>query len=55
MFNPIGITRYGLGQAAIGDVRVCLPPWQDRGFVADSIDRETARIDALIAKKTRFI
>ncbi len=50
-----GITRYGLGQDAIGDVRVCLPPRQDRGFVADSIDRETARIDALIAKKTRFI
>lgn len=50
-----GITRYGLGQDAIGDVRVCLPPSQDRGFVADSIDRETTRIDALIAKKTRFI
>ena len=50
-----GITRYGLGQDAIGDVRVCLPPSQDRGFVADSIDRETTRIDALITKKTRFI
>lgn len=50
-----GITRYGLGQDAIGNVRVCLPPKQDRGFVADSIDRETTRLDALIAKKTRFI
>ncbi len=50
-----GITRYGLGQDAIGNVRVCLPPHQDQGFIADCIDREAARIDALISKKTRFI
>lgn len=50
-----GITRYGLGQDTIGSVTTCLPPLNHRCSVADWIDRETARIDAIIAKKTRFI
>lgn len=50
-----GITRYGLGQDTIGSVTICLPPLNRRGSVANWIDRETARIDAIIAKKTRFI
>jgi len=50
-----GITRYGLSQDAIGDLRVCLPPPEERDAIADWIDRQTARIDALITKKTRFI
>ncbi|SMF97871.1 type I restriction enzyme, S subunit [Methylomagnum ishizawai] len=50
-----GITRYGLGQDAIGDIRVCLPPVEHRAEIADQLDRETTRIDSLIAKKTRFI
>lgn len=50
-----GITRYGLGQDAIGSLPVCLPPEEHRADVCDWIDRETTRIDALIAKKTRFI
>ncbi len=50
-----GITRYGLGQNAIGDLPVCLPPDEERGLIVDWIDRETTRIDTLITKKTRFI
>jgi type I restriction enzyme S subunit len=50
-----GITRYGLSQDAIGDLRFCLPPENERAAITDHIDRETARIDALIAKKTEFI
>lgn len=50
-----GITRYGLGQDAIGNLPICLPPPEHRPALVDWIDRETARIDALIAKKTRFI
>lgn len=50
-----GITRYGLSQDAIGDLRCCLPPKEERGQIADRLDRETTRIDALIAKKTEFI
>ncbi len=50
-----GITRYGLGQDVIGDLRVCLPPESEIDRISDCIDRETKRIDSLIAKKTRFI
>ena len=50
-----GITRYGLGQDAIGNVPVCLPPPEQRAAVVDFIDRENTRIDSLITKKTRFI
>ena len=50
-----GITRYGLSQDAIGDLPLCIPPEDERYALTNQIDRETARIDALIAKKTRFI
>ncbi|EKD97721.1 MAG: hypothetical protein ACD_23C00755G0003 [uncultured bacterium] len=50
-----GITRYGLGQDVIGDLRICVPPKSEIGRIADCTDRETKRIDSLIAKKTRFI
>ena len=50
-----GITRYGLGQDVIGDLRVCMPPENEIARIADCIDKETKRIDSLIAKKTRFI
>lgn len=50
-----GITRYSLSQDAIGDIVVCLPPKGERGRLASRVNNETARIDALIARKTRFI
>ncbi|MDP2000112.1 MAG: hypothetical protein Q8K22_11045 [Rhodoferax sp.] len=50
-----GITRYGLGQDVIGDLRVCMPPENEIVRIADCIDRETKRIDSLITKKTRFL
>lgn len=50
-----GITRYGLSQDAIGDLCCCLPPKMERCQIADHLDRETTRIDALIAKTQRSI
>lgn len=50
-----GITRYGLSQDAIGDTRVYLPPLSERTAISAALDRETARSDALIEKKTRFV
>ena len=35
--------------------RIALPPPAEQSAIAAALDRETARIDALIAKKTRFI
>ncbi|HFQ9019326.1 restriction endonuclease subunit S [Pseudomonas aeruginosa] len=34
---------------------VAFPPRTERELIGDHLDRETARIDALVAKKTRFI
>ncbi|MFL9948938.1 hypothetical protein PQR68_23380 [Paraburkholderia agricolaris] len=50
-----GITRYGLNQDAIGGLPVVLPPPEEAGRLADFIDSEITRIDALVEKKTRFI
>jgi type I restriction enzyme S subunit len=50
-----GITRFGLGQDVIGDLPVALPPLPELARITDWIQSETARIDALIEKKTLFI
>lgn len=50
-----GITRFGLDQDAIGDIPICVPPNKESLFLTKALDRETARIDTLIQKKTRFI
>jgi type I restriction enzyme S subunit len=39
----------------VGSIPMPLPPSAEQASIAAAIDRETARIDALIAKKTRFI
>ncbi|NMP24268.1 restriction endonuclease subunit S [Sulfobacillus harzensis] len=38
-----------------GELHVTCPSIAEQSIIADFLDRETARIDALIAKKTRFI
>ncbi len=50
-----GITRFGLRYDSFGEVRVPLPPLACQCAIADYLDRETARIDALIEKKRRMI
>jgi type I restriction enzyme S subunit len=50
-----GITRYGLGKYWIDNSLFPLPPIEEQLAIADSLDRETKRIDSLIAKKERQI
>lgn len=50
-----GITRFGLNQDTIGNLWVATPPLNERELVASLLDSQTASIDALITKKTRFI
>lgn len=50
-----GITRYGLNQQAIGGLPLLLPPPEEAVKLADYIDAETTRIDALVEKKANFI
>jgi restriction endonuclease S subunit len=50
-----GITRFGLGADAIASGFFTLPPESEQRAIATFLDRETARIDALVAKKRRLI
>jgi type I restriction enzyme S subunit len=50
-----GITRFGLGGDAIRTGLFAIPPVSEQRAIAAFLDRETARIDALVAKKERLI
>jgi type I restriction enzyme S subunit len=50
-----GITRFGLGKDAISSGLFALPPESEQRAIADFLDRETVRIDELVAKKERLI
>ncbi len=50
-----GITRYGLGKQSLGDALFLLPLLPEQRAIAAYLDRETARIDALIARKRELL
>ena len=50
-----GITRYGLPKSAIGSALIPLPSIKTQRLIADYLDRETARIDALVAEKEKML
>ena len=50
-----GIIRYGLSHDDIKSALLPIPPLQEQRAIAAFLDRETARIDALIAKRQRLI
>lgn len=50
-----GLTRVGLGQYAIDNLEVPLPPEAEQALVALFLDHETAKIDALVAEQERLI
>lgn len=48
-------TQQNIGMGVIGNLAMTVPPQEEQRAIAGHLDRETARIDALIEKKTRFI
>ncbi len=50
-----GVTRFGLRSDAIADLEIPIWPVADQRAIADYLDRETARIDALIAAKRQML
>jgi type I restriction enzyme S subunit len=50
-----GITRYGIDQYAIGSTFFPIPPIPEQQAIATYLDRQTAKIDALIAKKEHLL
>ena len=50
-----GSTRDKLTQGDMKAIPIQCPPVQEQGAIAEFLDRETAKIDALVAKKERLI
>ena len=48
-------TQQNIGMGVIGNLAMTVPPQEEQRAIAGHLDHETARIDALIEKKTRFI
>jgi len=50
-----GVTRFSLSTGALADLTLPVPDRAEQRTIADFLDRETEKIDALIAKKQRLI
>lgn len=50
-----GLTRVGLGHSAVGTLELPLPPLAEQQTIAAFLDRETAKIDRLVAEQRRLI
>lgn len=50
-----GVTRYGLPNSSIGEAWIPLPSLEEQQVISDFLDRETAKIDTLVAKKRTLI
>ena len=53
--SATGVTRFGLRAEAIANTELPVPPLTEQRAIADYLDAETARIDALITKKQKLI
>ena len=49
-----GVTRFGLPKSEIGTVILPVPPLPKQRTIADYLDHETARLDALVVEKERL-
>ena len=54
-FAEGGTTFFGITQEAVSNFPITLPPLAEQEAIAAFLDRETARIDALVGKKERLI
>ena len=50
-----GLTRMGLGQYALDNIKFAFPPANEQQTIAAFLDRETAKIDALVAEQENLI
>jgi type I restriction enzyme S subunit len=53
--SSVGSTMANLNESILGQLPVACPGIAEQAAIAAHLDRETARIDALVEKKTRFI
>jgi type I restriction enzyme, S subunit len=53
--RSVGVSYPAINASDIGDITVSLPSVQSQRTIADYLDRETARLDALVAAKERAL
>ena len=53
--RSVGVSYPAVNASDLGDIPVHLPPEPDQRATADYLDRETARLDALVAVKERVL
>jgi type I restriction enzyme S subunit len=53
--EALGVTRFALGYDALASVAFPVPTLEEQRTIAAFLDRETAKIDALIAKRERLL
>jgi type I restriction enzyme S subunit len=53
--SATGVTRFGLRQEAMGNGEIPLPPIEEQRRIADFLDTETTRIDALLQAREKQI
>ena len=53
--RAVGMTRYGLDKQALAETPIALPDLAKQRAIADYLDRQTAKLDALIATKERLL
>jgi type I restriction enzyme S subunit len=50
-----GITRYAIGKYSIGNLDISVPLLEDQNTIARFLDRETSKLDTLVAKQEHLI
>ena len=53
--RSVGVSYPAVNASDLGDIPVHLPPEPNQRVIADYLDRETARLDALVAAKERVL
>jgi type I restriction enzyme, S subunit len=53
--RSVGVSYPAINASDLGDIRIPLPPLPVQRAIADFLDRETARLDALVAAKERWL
>ena len=53
--RSVGVSYPAVNTSDLGDIPVHLPPEPNQRVIADYLDRETARLDALVAAKERVL
>jgi type I restriction enzyme S subunit len=53
--RSVGVSYPAINTSDLADIRVSLPDIETQRLIADYLDRETARIDALVAEKEKML